>query len=197
MIENGVFREDLYYRLNVIPLLLPSLRQRPDDIHELVRFFFERNCSKHGRRELRLPEELLERFSSYLWPGNVRELENAVGRIVALARGNEVAPADLPEFLQDKPARLEVIGLDLPPKGISLRGIEKEVLLRALQRCDWNQCQAARYLGLSRKTLIYRMHKHNLLEHKPSPAISAGSAVQEIDSAARPPSKRYRMGGTA
>lgn len=167
MVENGTFREDLYYRLNVIPLRLPSLRQRSEDIPELVQFFFERSCSKHGRMDLKLPEGLLDRFSAYRWPGNIRELENTVERIVVLTRGNEIGLADLPAFLQVEPVTLEVISLDLPPKGISLGGLEKEVLLRALQKCNWNQSEAARYLGLSRKTLIYRMHKYDLVEHKP------------------------------
>jgi two-component system response regulator AtoC len=167
MVENGTFREDLYYRLNVIPLKLPSLRQRAEDIPELAQFFFERSCSKHGRTDLTLPDRLLHRFSAHRWPGNVRELANTVERIVVLARGSEVRLADLPTFFQSDPAPLEVINLNLPPKGISLGGIEKEVLLRSLQKCNWNQSQAARYLGLSRKTLIYRMHKYNLVERKP------------------------------
>jgi transcriptional regulator of acetoin/glycerol metabolism len=133
----------------------------------LVQSFFERSCGKHGRRDLKLPERLLERFSAYRWPGNIRELENTIERIVILTRGSEVDLADLPPFLQVEHAPLEVISLDLPPKGISLGGIEKAVLLRALQKCEWNQSEAARYLGLSRKTLIYRMHKYNLLERKP------------------------------
>jgi two-component system NtrC family response regulator len=167
MVENGTFREDLYYRLNVIPLRLPSLRQRSEDIPELVQFFFERSRSKHGRMDLKLPDGLLDRFSAYRWPGNIRELQNTVERIVVLTRGNKIGLADLPAFLQVEPVTLEVFSLDLPAKGISLCGLEKEVLLRALQKCNWNQSEAARYLGLSRKTLIYRMHKYDLLERKP------------------------------
>jgi len=166
MVENGTFREDLYYRLNVIPLRLPSLSQRAEDIPELVQFFFERSCRKHSRKDLTLPERLLHSFSTHRWPGNIRELANTVERIVVLARGSEIHLADLPPFLQSDPAPLQVINLDLPPQGISLGGIEKEVLLRALQKCNWNQSQAGRYLGVSRKTLIYRMHKYNLIERK-------------------------------
>jgi two-component system NtrC family response regulator len=179
MIENGAFREDLYYRLNVIPLRLPSLRERPEDIPELVQFFFGRSCTKHGRKDLKMPERLIDRFSNYRWPGNIRELENTVERIVVLTRGSEVGLADLPLFLQTEPAPLELISLDLPTKGISLGGIEKEVLLRALQKCDWNQSEAARYLGLSRKTLIYRMHKYDLAEYNLYIAPN-GSAAAEI-----------------
>lgn len=181
MVENGTFREDLYYRLNVVPLCLPSLRQRSEDIPELVEILFERSSNKYGRRHLRLPEALLDRFLAYHWPGNIRELENTVERIVILTRGSEVALADLPPFLQAEPAPLEVINLDLPPKGISLGGIEKEVLLQALQKCDWNQSEAARYIGVSRKTLIYRMHKYNLFEHKPLCLTPGRSTAAEID----------------
>lgn len=162
MVENGKFREDLYYRLNVIPLTLPNLRQRPEDIPELVRYFFARSCVKHSREDLVLPEPLHGRFSAYRWPGNVRELENTIERIVVLTQGREVGANDLPSFLQHEPTSLEAIRLDLPSTGISLGRLEKDVLLRALEKTNWNQSQAARYLGLSRKTLIYRMRKFGL-----------------------------------
>ncbi len=184
MVESGTFREDLYYRLNVIPLSLPSLRQRAEDIPELVQFFFERGRNKHGRQDLTLPERLLHRFSVHRWPGNIRELANTVERIVVLARGREIRLADLPASLQCDPGPLEVINLDLPPKGISLGGIEKEVLLRALQTCNWNQSRAARYLGLTRKTLIYRMHKHNLVARRPLCLTPGRPAATEIPWAA-------------
>jgi two-component system NtrC family response regulator len=100
MVQNGTFREDLYYRLNVIPLRLPNLRQRPEDIPELVRYFFARGCVKHSREDLVLPERLHGRFSAYRWPGNVRELENTVERIVVLTQSCEVDVDDLPSFLQ-------------------------------------------------------------------------------------------------
>jgi DNA-binding NtrC family response regulator len=167
MVQNGTFREDLYYRLNVIPLSLPNLRQRPEDIPELVRYFFARSCVKHSREDLVLPERLHGRFSAYRWPGNVRELENTIERIVVLTQSCEVDVNDLPSFLQHQPASLEAILLDLPSTGISLSRLEKDVLSRALVKSNWNQSQAARYLGLSRKTLIYRMRKFGLAGPKP------------------------------
>ena len=163
VVEKGEFREDLYYRLNVIPLKLPSLRERREDIPELVRFFLERSCSKHTRRMLRLGEGVLERILACRWPGNVRELENVVERLVVLADSPDVGVADLPEFLQPEPSPVEAINLDLPPNGISLGGLEKDVLLRTLQQFDWNQSKAARYLRLTRKTLAYRVQKYDLL----------------------------------
>ncbi len=182
MVHDRSFREDLYYRLNVIPLRLPSLRDRREDIPELLRFFFERSCSKHGRENLSLAEGVLDRFLVYRWPGNIRELENVVERIVVLTRDNEVGIADLPEFLQPDPNPVEAINLDLPPSGICFGGLEKEVLLRALEQSNWNQSMAARYLGMSRKTLVYRMHKHNLLRPSPLIVVRDHSNVVEMSS---------------
>ena len=164
MVQNGTFREDLYYRLNVIPLSLPTLRQRPEDVPILVRYFFARSCIKHSREDLALPERLHSRFSAYRWPGNIRELENTIERIEVLTQRREVGVNDLPSFLQRQPGSLEAIRLDLPSTGISLSRLEKEVLLRGLEKNNWNQSQAARYLGLSRKTLIYRMRKFGLAD---------------------------------
>jgi two-component system NtrC family response regulator len=164
MARSGEFREDLFYRINVIPLTLPSLRDRRQDIPELVRFFFEHSCSKHRREDLTLSEDVIERFVVYRWPGNIRELENVIERIVVLARDGGVFVADLPEFLQPDPNPIEAINLDLPPNGICFGGLEKEVLIRALEQCKWNQSMAARYLRMSRKTLVYRMHKYDLFK---------------------------------
>lgn len=162
MIEDGAFRDDLYYRLAVIPLELPPLRERPDDIPELVEYFFVRTKDKHGRPDLALPPALLPSFCGYRWPGNVRELENVIERLVVLSRGTEITLDDLPESLRRERPTLETLHLDLPPQGISLESVEKELILRALQKSNWNQTQAARYLDLSRKTLIYRMEKYGI-----------------------------------
>ncbi len=162
MIEDGTFREDLYYRLSVIPLELPPLRERPEDIPELVEHFFVKAKEKHGRPDLVLRPALIPYFCGYRWPGNIRELENVIERLVVLTRGNEITLADLPEFLRRERPVLEEVRLELPPQGISLEAIEKELILRALKRFDWNQTQAARYLDLSRKTLIYRMEKYKI-----------------------------------
>ena len=162
MIEDQRFREDLYYRLSVIPLELPPLRERSEDIPQLVRLFFERSCEKHGRQGLTLTEELISRFTEYRWPGNVRELENVIERLVVLADGEVVRFSDLPDFLRGEPGRKDTLQLNLPPEGISLEGVERELILAALRKCDWNQSRAAQYLDLSRKTLIYRMEKFGL-----------------------------------
>jgi two-component system NtrC family response regulator len=162
MIEDGSFREDLYYRLAVIPLVMPSLRERSEDIPDLVQHFFRKSQDKNKRTDLAMPPALLPYFTRYRWPGNVRELENVVERIVVLARGGDIAVEDLPLFLRQEKAGIDALEIDLPPQGVSLEAIEKELILRALRMCDWNQTRAARYLDISRKTLIYRIEKHGI-----------------------------------
>jgi DNA-binding NtrC family response regulator len=166
MAEDGEFREDLYYRLAVIPITLPPLRERTEDLPELVRHFWQKGVRKHGRDDLKLPDKLLPVFSRYHWPGNIRELENVVERVVVLSRGPEVTLQDIPEFLQTERNLLDSLRLELPPDRISLDAVEKELILKALQRFDWNQSKAAQYLDLTRKTLIYRMEKHGIRERK-------------------------------
>jgi DNA-binding NtrC family response regulator len=162
MIEDGTFREDLYYRLAVIPLVIPPLRERSEDIPDLVQYFFRKSQQKNARPDLAMPSALLPYFARYRWPGNVRELENVVERIVVLARGSDITIEDLPQFLRQEKPGIDALEIDLPPQGISLDAIEKELILRALHRCDWNQTHAARYLDISRKTLIYRIEKYGI-----------------------------------
>jgi DNA-binding NtrC family response regulator len=162
MIEDGVFREDLYYRLAVIPLTLPPLRERAEDIPDLVHHLFSKIKHKQGRPDLVMPSALLPYLVNYRWPGNVRELENVLERITVLARHNEIMLDDLPDYLRRERSAAEALHLDLPPEGISLDGVEKELILRALLKFNWNQTHAAKFLDISRKTLIYRMEKHGI-----------------------------------
>lgn len=165
MIDDGQFRQDLFYRLAVIPLEIPPLRERLEDIPPLVEGFFAKAKAKVNRPELELPDALMPYFTAYRWPGNVRELENVIERLAVLARGNVVTLEDLPPNLRQQrpaPSGGDVLQLEFGPAGISLEGVEKELLLRALKKFDWNQSQAAKYLDLSRKTLIYRMEKYGL-----------------------------------
>jgi two-component system NtrC family response regulator len=162
LIEDGAFREDLYYRLAVIPLELPPLRERVEDIPELVQHLFLKARQKNELPNLRLPAALIPYFSGYRWPGNVRELENVVERMVVLSVGDEIGFDDLPDFLRRQRSGRDAIHFELPEHGISLEGVEKELILRALEKFDWNQTQAAKYLDISRRTLIYRMEKFGL-----------------------------------
>ncbi|MCC6856949.1 MAG: sigma-54-dependent Fis family transcriptional regulator [Bryobacterales bacterium] len=162
MIEDGAFREDLYYRLAVVPLELPPLRERREDIPELVQHLFRRVKERHDVASLRLSPRAAGRFASYRWPGNIRELENVIERMVVLASGDEITEADLPPELQAPAPAQGSFLIEMPEHGISLEAVERELLVRALEKFNGNQTQAARYLDISRRTLIYRMDKHGL-----------------------------------
>jgi len=156
--EEGAFREDLYYRLAVIPVHLPSLRQRRSDIPLLIRHFL----AKHGDSAPTLSSAAVERLVAYEWPGNVRELENVVERLVILSRGKVVEEENLPPRIRQS-AREETNGvLNLPDEGFSLEELEKSAVLEALRRNDWNQTRAAAFLRIPRHTLIYRMEKYRI-----------------------------------
>ena len=164
MVEDGTFREDLYYRLAVVPLYLPPLRERKEDIPELVEHLFHKAKERHNMNNVRVAPSLAARFTGYRWPGNVRELENVVERILVLSNGKQITEADLPDQLRevsDSHLNASLI-VELPEEGISLEAIERELLLRALDKFNGNQTQAARYLDISRRTLIYRMEKHEI-----------------------------------
>ena len=161
-IADGRFREDLYYRLCVIPLQLPPLRGRAEDIPLLVRYF----CTKFGGAGVCFSKPALDRLQAYAWPGNVRELENTVERLLIMRDGNEVGVDELPEKIcAGHPAVAPEGGvLRLPPGGYSLEQLEMEAVLEALARCDWNQTAAAKFLRIPRHTLIYRMEKYNIVQ---------------------------------
>jgi len=160
-IQAGEFREDLYYRLNVVPLQIPPLRERREDIRPLVQHFLKRMGASP---RLTITPEAFKAFESYEWPGNVRELENALERAMIFHREDAITLADLPETIRTpKVKETASLPVNLPEAGISLEEVEKELILRALQKHDWNQSRAARYLGITRHTLLYRIEKHNIL----------------------------------
>src|SRR5437868_6486132 len=165
MVKDGTFREDLFYRISVIPIELPPLRERREDIQELVAHFVQKFCAQTGRPLTISPKamELLERYS---WPGNVRELEHTIERAVALERTNEIQPERLPEHVtQYNPARVAA-ALDLPDEGLNLTAhldqLEKTYLLEALQRTGGNQTRAAELLQLSVRSLRHLLDKHGI-----------------------------------
>jgi len=161
LVTDGKFREDLYYRLAVIPIALPPLRERPGDVAELIREFFERSKVRHKRPDLLLPASLMPYLVNYHWPGNVRELENVVERLVLLSHTDEVSISDLPANIRHgRPADIAApvpIGVEA-----GLNAVEREMILKALRDSNWNQTQAARLLAISRKTLLYRMSKYGI-----------------------------------
>jgi two-component system NtrC family response regulator len=162
MVNDGVFREDLYYRLLVVPIELPSLRERRSDIPDLVWHFLEKAKRKHNRSDVMLNSDLLPIFSNYSWPGNVRQLENTIERMVLLSGGPEITHNDLPDFLQGGGSSNVAPKVELPDDGINLDAVEKDLILRALERFGGNQTRAANFLNMSRRTLAYRLKKHNV-----------------------------------
>jgi len=161
LISEGLFREDLYYRLSVAPLWMPPLRERREDIPLLLHHFLEKINQRFGK-EVRLEPAAVAALQQYHWPGNVRELENIVERLVVFDRQGAVGPEDLPlEFHPSTPSTGKIL-FQLPQEGFSLEEVECDLLRAALERHDWNQTHAAQFLGMTRNTLIYRMQKHNL-----------------------------------
>jgi two-component system NtrC family response regulator len=158
-IAEGHFREDLYYRLAVIPIHLPPLRERRVDIPLLLRHFI----AKHGGQTVRFAAETVEVLQRYPWPGNVRELENTVERLLIMRNSDVIEPADLPDKIRDKTTTASSV-INLPPEGYSLEQLEREIVTQALERNDWNQTAAARFLRIPRHTLIYRMEKYQITE---------------------------------
>ena len=135
MVKQGSFREDLYYRLLVVPIKIPPLRERQGDVEELVQHFFVRSRTKHGQPDLTMKPEIMRHFLEYTWPGNVRELENAVERMILLARGPQLSVDDLPEFLHPGSGETEEQAFPLPTAGMTLAAIEKQVILQVLKQC--------------------------------------------------------------
>jgi len=162
MVEEGSFREDLYYRLLVVPIYLPPLRERTGDIGQLADHFFQRYKSKYGRSNLRMPVELLSYLSNYQWPGNVRQLENAIERIVLLSEDPEVTLDVLPEFLKQGRSGAEFLPVSLPDAGLDVEAVEKQLILQALRKFGGNQTRAAQFLNMSRRAFAYRLKKHGL-----------------------------------
>lgn len=162
LIEDGSFRDDLYYRLSVVTLQLPPLRDRREDVPLLAEHFLRRSCERYGLPLRHLEPQALELLISYNWPGNVRELENVIESSVVLSKREELTPDDLPQNIRRQESRITKIYLDIPEDGISLEEVEKELLLKALEKAHGNQSKAARYLSVTRKTLIYRLEKYGL-----------------------------------
>jgi DNA-binding NtrC family response regulator len=162
MVKQGAFREDLYYRILVVPIQLPPLRERVGDIEELLQHFFIKFRARHDRTDLTMEPGLTRYFLDYKWPGNVRELENSVERMVLLAKGQEITADDLPDFLRPQILQVEAPPIALPESGVNLEAMEREIILQALKKCNGNQTRTARYLGMSRRTLAYRLEKHGI-----------------------------------
>jgi two-component system NtrC family response regulator len=161
-VASGQFREDLFYRLNVVRLELPPLRDRKEDLPALVAHFVRRYAAEVGRAAPGVSPEAMQVIYDYAWPGNVRELENALERAVIMA-GAEIRPPDLP--LEVRPATAEVCAPGLPQDmsiNEAVEDLERRMILRALQEADGVAAHAAEALGLTKSNLAYKMKKYGL-----------------------------------
>ncbi len=166
-VQEGSFREDLFYRLNVIPITLPPLRDRSEDVIALAEFFIRRHAARFDRQPLALSAEVVEIFKAYAWPGNVRELENTLERLLVLSDGDVVSPHDLSEKMTGKklPSVPDVSDADSNPfvEGIDLNAAleeyEKRLIQHALKLHNGVKSQAAKYLNINRTTLIEKMKR--------------------------------------
>lgn len=160
MVQEGSFREDLYYRLNVIPIQIPPLRDRKEDIPLLIEYFLDRYGKDIGRKNMSISREAQEKLITYKWNGNIRELENVVERMAILSQENIIKVENLPrEIAYSEIVEEEIL---LPQEGICIEDLERSLILQALERTEYNQTKAAKLLGMSRHTLLYRMEKYGI-----------------------------------
>jgi DNA-binding NtrC family response regulator len=159
-VKDGKFRADLFYRLNVFPIEVPPLRERPQDVNSLIQFFYQEACKAFAKKLEPLPAEILEGLQAYPWPGNTRELKNALNRLVLNADGKSIKKEDVPvEFLT---AREERIPVGTEGGDLTMADAEKRSILRALEHTGGNRSLAARELGISRNTLLNKIKRYNL-----------------------------------
>lgn len=164
LIKENSFREDLYYRLAVVPITLPPLRERREDLPILAEHFVSRAATKHGIRSPKLDREVFKVFFKYAWMGNVRELENLVERMVVLSDGDRLTLDDVPENVKNPSSTKCGLWFELPADPINLDALEREIMRASLLQHEGNQSQTAKYLGISRSALIYRIQKYGLEE---------------------------------
>lgn len=171
MVKLGKFREDLYYRISVFPINLPPLRERTEDIIPLSKSFLKRFSAKMGKSPISLSREVEKLLIQHKWEGNIRELQNVIERAVILCKGTTITPEHLPTSLvrglyhitKDRSQAAEsTVQFDIPPHGLSLDALEKQLVTQALEKSKNNKTKAAKLLGLTRGTFRYRLQKYGL-----------------------------------
>ncbi len=152
--KKGTFREDLYYRLNVIPIFVPPLRERKDDIPLLASYFLQKFSRERGKEVTGFSPEVIEILLAHSWPGNVRELENVIDHAIIISKQDKVLPRDLPQFLSQRP---------LPAQEFTtLEDYERDLILRTLQETNWNKYKASKKLNINRSTLYGKIKRYGL-----------------------------------
>lgn len=161
LVSTGKFREDLYYRLNVIPIFLPSLRERKVDIAMLTEYFLKK-YNEENRKSVRIKPDVLDIFMNYEWPGNVRELENTIERLVVMSAGKIITKSELPLSMKDQSikSRYGIQSKDALPS--TIEDIEKATILDALKNSNWIQAKAAKALGITARQIGYKMKKYDI-----------------------------------
>jgi DNA-binding NtrC family response regulator len=157
LVEDGTFREDLYYRLNVVQIAMPPLRARRSDIPVLATFFLQKYAEENEKSIAGISKDAMARLMAQPWPGNVRELENTIERAVVLATGTHIEEADLSTSAPGP----NVGGLDMLVPGVTLAEAERLVLERTLEACGGDTAEAAKLLGISRRKIQYRLREWN------------------------------------
>ena len=158
-VEEGIFREDLYYRLDVVPIDIPPLRERREDIPVLVEIFLEESCRAHDQLRKNVNPDTMEHLINHLWPGNVRELRNLIQRLVVTSPGKTIRPAHLPNALGEADPEVGHFNIKL---GSSLQDVEAELIRQTLERVTSNRRAAAAMLGISVRSLQYKLKQYNI-----------------------------------
>src|ERR687893_469263 len=162
MVQDGRFRDDLYYRINVLSIDVPPLRERREDIPVLMDFFLKKHTRNTSRLVRGLTPEARRVMLDYAWPGNVRQLESAIERAILLAESDLIAVEDLPLEVRQESRPAAETGFKLPAEGISFEDFERNLILQAMERTDYNITKAAKLLGLTFRTLQYRLEKFGI-----------------------------------
>jgi transcriptional regulator with PAS, ATPase and Fis domain len=184
-VREGRFREDLFYRLNVLPLELPSLREREGDVTLLIGYFLDVQGCRKNKKNLQVENAAMSALERYSWPGNVRELENLVERLVVLNDDGVIRPSDLPDYIltNSVPQHQQSTQVALPSEGVDLDGvlekIENGFIERALERARGNKTMAAELLRLNRTTFIERLRKKGMLQPA-RPAVIRSETVGKM-----------------
>jgi DNA-binding NtrC family response regulator len=164
LVEQGMFRDDLYFRLKVVPILIPPLRERKEDIAPLANYFVDTLSLDLRREPAALSDSAVDVLESYSWPGNVRQLRNVLERVLILEDTAEIRPHHLPAEIRRPETRFASAGhvFELPPDGLSFVDVERDLIEQALERTEGNITRAAELLGLTRDTIRYRLEKHDI-----------------------------------